>query len=190
MTRPTFDIIWDYDNVTYPFSSRAHELLTRAGITKGRPITRWRMEEDFECTSEVLRAALGEVTLTGELYDAPLIPGVLPQMRRLRGHGHRIHVVTARGFGQHGDLIQAITRDQIRSEGVPLDSLTFAKDKTVVPAHFALDDGHHNYIQLNAAGVMVYLMDQPHNQAFQGVRRVRSVEEFANHVLHVASVIV
>lgn len=190
MTRTTFDVLVDVDDVLFPFSTRAHAICERAGITNGKVITQWNMHLDYGITSEALWAVLGAATVSGELYDAPAIPGALRQLRRLRSHGHRVHVATARGFGEHGELVQSITRDWLRSEGVPLDSVHFVKDKTVVPAHFAIDDGIHNYQALDEAGVMVWLHSQPHNQSFEGARRVSSVEEFVNNVLHVASVLV
>ena len=182
MSRKTYDVIFDYDDIVYPWSRRAHELCEAAGITNGKQVTQWEMWRDYGCEEQVLWDVLGEATVSGALYDAPLIPGVTAQMRRLRGYGHRVHIVTARGFGPHGDLIESITREQIRHHHIPMDSLTFSKDKTVVEADFALDDGYHNYTALNDAGVLVFLMDMPHNQAFEA-RRVHSAQEFADIVL-------
>lgn len=195
MTRPVLDIIVDYDDVLYPWSTRAHQRCEAAGITNGKVVTQWHMWEDYGCTADELWEVLRAATLDGSLYDAPMIPGALIQVHRLRNLGHRVHIVTARGFGENGELIQAITRDQIRSENVPLDSLTFAKDKAAVAAELgayvvAVDDGLHNYDALDAAGVHVSLMDACHNQHRQDVRRVMSMQQFADHTIELASVLV
>jgi hypothetical protein len=195
MKGATLDLLVDYDDVLYPWSTRAHELCVAAGITNGKTVTQWHMWEDYGCESEVLWEVLRAGTLDGTLYDAPMIPGAIIQLHRLRNLGHRVHIVTARGFGEHGELIQAITRDQIRSENVPLDSLTFAKDKAAVAAELgervaAVDDGFHNYDALDAAGAHVSLMDACHNQSRQDVRRVMSMKQWADHTIELASVLV
>ena len=184
MSRTTYEIVFDYDDIIYPWSNRAHKLCVEAGTTGGNEVDRWRIWESYGCEEQVFWDVLSSATVSGELYDDAPISGVLAQMQRLRGHGHRIHIVTARGFGQHGALIQALTREQVRNWNVPMDSLTFSQDKTVVPAHFAIDDGLHNYWPLDEAGVMVFLMDMWHNQIVPApVRRVKSVREFADLVL-------
>jgi len=186
----SFDILIDFDDVLYAWSNRAHAVCEKAGITNGKTIDRWHFWESYGCTEEEVWSALRSATISGWLYDGPLIPGALGQLRRLRYMGHRIHIVTARGFGEHGELIESMTREQIRNWNVPLDSLTFAKDKTQVSVDFALDDGTHNYEALDQAGVLVYLMDQPHNRAYapqKPVRRVSTVKEFVDRVTAIST---
>lgn len=185
----TFDVIVDVDDVIHPWSKTAYRICERAGLTNGQPITQWYFYLDFGCTEEELWAVLSTREALDELYTAPPIPNALTGLRRLRNMGHRVHIVTARGFGPNGDEIQAMTRDWMSEWNVPLDSLTFAKDKTIVPADFALDDGIHNYEALNAAGVHCSLMDAIHNQEYDVPpgRRSYSVVQFADQVLFAAS---
>lgn len=185
----TFDVLVDYDDVLYPWSKRAHELCSQAGITNGHEIDRWHFWESYGCSEEAVWEVLRKHTLTAELYDAPLIPNTLSQLRRLRYAGHRVHIVTARGFGEMGELIELFTRNQIVQEGVPFDTLTFAKDKAAAAldlgASFALDDGTHNFEALREVGVVAVLQDAVHNQDYEtpvGLR-VSSVEQFVTGVL-------
>lgn len=182
--KTTYDIGIDYDDVLYPWSDTAHGLCEAAGITNGQVVSQWHMWKDYGCTEQEVWNVLAENTLNGSLYAAWPYPGVLAQLRRLRAYGHRVHIVTARGFGKHGELIQALTREQASEWNLPLDSLTFSHDKSVVPCDFFLDDGLHNYDPLDAKGVEVYLMNRPHNQVTDRPRRrVSSVKEFADLIL-------
>lgn len=186
--KPTYDIAVDVDDVLFAFCDKAHEICERAGIANGGTITQWQFHLDYGISSEDLWATLDPFIVSGELYEGWPIYGTTGQLRRLRGFGHRIHLVTARGFGPNGSLVEAHTRAWVRNWNVPFDTLTFSQDKTIVHSDFALDDNVKNYAELEAAGSMAYLMDACHNQDFDTPRRVRSVEEFADIVLAVAEV--
>lgn len=187
MTTPTYDIIFDYDDVIYPYSETAHKVLDRADLTNGCDLpTQWDMIGHYGCDSDSFYEALDCATKTGELYNAHPYPGVLEEMARLRAHGNRIHIVTARGFeGPNGALIRRYTTEQIATWEVPHDSLTFARSKVHVRADFGIDDGLHNYDALTEAGVHMFLMDRPHNRERKDAFRVHSVREFADLILSV-----
>jgi hypothetical protein len=171
----------DIDDVLYPWYVTAHGICERAGITNGVTPSSWRAYEDYGCTDEAWYAALAAATLTGELYEAAPLEDAAVQLQRLRDAGHTVHLVTARGFMQHGDLIKAWTIRWILDHEVPHDSLTFSRDKTLVRTDAFLDDAPHNYDELLAAGVAVWLLHAPHNV---GQRRdrlcVASLREFVD----------
>lgn len=185
----TFDVIVDVDDVIFPWSKTAHGICERAGITNGNEITQWHFWLDYGIEEGELWAVLSDRKAHEELYSAPPIPNALTALRRLRNFGHRVHIVTARGYGPMGEQIQAETRDWISNWNVPLDSLTFTKKKATIKADFALDDGIHNYEALNDAGVACSLMDAVHNQEYDVPpgRRAYSVGQFADQVLFAAS---
>jgi 5'(3')-deoxyribonucleotidase len=161
----------DIDDVLYPWYATAHAICERAGITNGVTPTSWRAYEEYGCTDQVWFDVLAEATVSGELYGAAPFDGVVEHLERLRAAGHTIHLVTARGFMQHGSLIRMLTVDWTEEHGIPHDSLTFVKDKRLVDVDLFLDDGPHNYDQLDAADVAVYLFVAPHNVADRETRR-------------------
>lgn len=191
MSITSLHILVDFDDVVYPWGDTAHRLCEEAGITNGNVITQWEMNVDYGCTPEAVWDVLEVGTHDGSLYASRPIDGALTQLQRLANHDHRIHIVTARGFGRTGALVEAITRDYIREWGVPFHSLTFTKDKTLggtFRPDLAVDDGEHNYQVLDDFGVPVFLMDRPHNQTFhthngQAVRRVKNLTEFTDLAL-------
>lgn len=193
--RTTYELLFDWDDVVYPLCSVMQKMADRAGISEGRRITQWQAHEDFGVTADELWGMFHSDL--DYFYGQPLIPGALAQMRRLRAYGHRIHIVTARGshdsgmfYGISSDVIQGITRDQIRRSNVPLDSLTFAKDKAPVALElgvdWAIDDKPANVAELLEVGVSGALMDAVHNQDAAGFLRVFSVQEFADLVINSA----
>lgn len=173
----------DIDDVLYPWFERAQEVCDKAGITNGVRASSWHMWEDYGCSEEEWADVLGEATFQGTLYDAPPMDGVDGAMRDLGNAGHTLHLVTARGFMQYGTLIRAYTVQWLSDWGVPHDTLTFAKDKTLVAADVFVDDGPHNVAALHGAGRYVALVDAPHNQDFDYPWRVGSFVEFVNSVL-------
>lgn len=181
----------DVDDVIYPFSSHAHALLEQAGITNGRPLTSWDFDKSYGSPRGTAWRILTSHQVSGKLFEALPIPGALAQLARLRYHGARIHLVTARGtFGSPQDaLTQALTRQWVLGHNVPLDTLAFEADKVAYGEQFGgfdyvLDDKPSTiqafYAQTTA---MPFLMNACHNQDAL-MPRVRTVREFADYVLN------
>lgn len=105
------------------------------------------------------------------------------QMRRVREAGHTVHIITDRSFGTTPEVSQEATRKFLEEFGYEYDTLTFSRDKTVVPVDTMIDDRIENYDALDVAGVRVYLLDRPWNQIPGERRRVYSTKEFADLVL-------
>lgn len=126
-------------------------------------------------------------TLSGSLYSGDPYPGAVEALERLELAGHSIHLVTARGFFQQGHLIRSQTINWLTYYGVPHDTLTFAKDKTIVNCDVFVDDSAKNVAALEAAGVPTWMVNQPHNAHFIHRWRVDHVSEFVDAVLGVTS---
>lgn len=171
----------DIDDVLFPWSDHAHAASVAAGITNGREITQWRMHLDYGCTADewwdVINAAYEAGMLDRRPYD-----DVEETLIGLRGAGHTIHLVTARGFeGPLAELVRRTTAAWVLI--LPHDSLTFAKDKTTVRADVFLDDSIANVEALRAHGVDAYLRDQPHNRSDESLPRVADLTAFAR-IIH------
>ena len=174
----------DIDDVLYPWYLTAHMLSEAAGITNGVTPTTWRCYEDYGCTDQEWFDVLADATLSGDLYTAPPIGDTVEQLQRLRDAGHTIHLVTARGFMQHGEAIRLLTVEWLAAWDIPHDSLTFTRDKRVVVTDVFLDDASHNYDELTAAGRKAWLLHAPHNAEHRDGRLcVETLGEFVDAVL-------
>lgn len=100
---------------------------------------------------------------------------------RLREMGHRIHIITYRMFGTNGASKQTTLR-YLRSHDLIYDTISFSKDKTVIPTDFFIEDQVVNYDLLEAAGCESYLVNRPWNETVDGDhrRRVDSISEFVD----------
>lgn len=180
----------DVDDVLFPWYDTAHRACTEAGITNGITPTSWTVHEDYGCTLEDWIGALSAWTLDGRLYQGDPYPGAVDALERLKAAGHSIHLVTARGLLQHGELIKAHTYRWVADHlAHVVDSLTFSKDKTVVPVDVFIDDNLKNYDALADAGIEVWLVEQPWNRDGLDTRwSYPSFAAFADDILHKAAV--
>jgi 5'(3')-deoxyribonucleotidase len=173
----------DVDDVLFPWFDLAHAACERHGITNGRHPAQWQCWLDYGCTKEEWLFVMERATLDGTLYNGDPYPGAIEALSDLADAGHTLHIVTARGFFQHGDLIRRHTVEWLRDHDVPHNSLTFTKDKTFVRTDVFVDDSCKNVCELEAAGIPTWMVDAPHNQDVTDHRRVASVREFADVIL-------
>lgn len=173
----------DVDDVLFPWFDKAHAACERAGITNGVTPSQWSCYLDYGVSLEDWLAVMETATLDGSLYTGEPYPGAVEAMKSLRDAGHTLHIVTARGFFAHGDLIRTATVEWLRDNDVPHDSLTFSKDKTLVHVDAFVDDSWKNVSDLVAAGIPTWMVDAPHNQRDEYHQRVPSVVEFAQAIL-------
>lgn len=96
----------------------------------------------------------------------------------LRDEGHSIHIVTHRELGCSVEN----TARWLRKHGVKYDTLSFSKDKTVVPVDVFIEDNMGNFTALEQAGVRSVLMNRPWNQDLQTDYRVNNWLEFYEFV--------
>lgn len=177
-------ILVDIDDTLMPwFEPVDVHCRARLGLTE--PARQWKMHEDYGVPLERWLELVSELVVPDGLYHTPPYPGDVEAMRTAYFEGGwEFYLVTARGFMDHAEQIREWTTDWVEEWAVP-GELIFAKDKDRVAIEkgipWAVDDGAHNYDMLDAAGVNVYLRNQPHNQDRDDIpphRRVDSVAEF------------
>lgn len=173
----------DVDDVLFPWFDKAHAACERAGVTNGRIPSQWLCYLDYGIPEEAWLEVMRGATIDGSLYTGDPMPGAVDAVRALKDAGHHIHIVTARGFFQHGDLIRRHTIEWLADHEIPHDSLTFTKDKTLVRTDVFVDDSWRNVQQLVAAGVHTWMVDAAHNQGDVYEHRVPDVAEFARIIL-------
>lgn len=187
----TVDIMVDHDDVVQPWFEPVDERCREAWDPQGLrgPCTRWSMWEHYERTQEEWGGVVESAIEHGLYTSVDPFPGAQEALNRLRWFGHRVHIVTARGFMANGQKIRGWTTDYYRNYGIGHDTLTFAKDKVKAQAalgvtfDYAIDDGGHNYDALTDGGVNVFLAKAPHNGEHRASQRTDSLWDFANMVL-------
>ena len=79
---------------------------------------------------------------------------------RLKEAGHSLHFVTDRRLGSPGRS-EEVTLGWLERVGIPYDTLTVSKDKTVVPTDLFVDDKPENVDALRGVGCQAWmLLDQ------------------------------
>lgn len=147
---------FDPDDLPYPKTWDVHE--------------EWNM--DIQTWLDLFAEGVdsGIIFLHGGPFD-----GAVEVLTRLREQGHSIHIVTHRMVG---DLAVQNTMEWLQREGLPYDTLTFAKDKTVIKTDIFIEDSVANWENLWMAGTEAYLITRPHNEDYDTSFRVASWEEF------------
>lgn len=184
--RVTFDIMVDIDDVMMPWAETVHLECGRLGLHDGsKPWSSWHMWEDYGCEKSQWEDAVISATARGLYTHTDPFPGAVEALNGLMWQGHRIHVVTARGFMENGTNIRSWTQEWLERYAIAHKSLTFAKDKLEAMHElglvfdYAIDDGVHNYERLHQGGIPVWLHTQPHNVTHAAERRTPSVWEWA-----------
>lgn len=189
MSRPVVGV--DIDDVLYPWYDTAHRICVREGLTLGDVIpSTWSPHLEYGVELEDWIKILGVATLSGELYYAPPIPGTIQALHQLRGIRAEIHLITARGYMQHGDEIKLLTREWLDDWMVPYDGLVFTKDKSTVAkklgvTHF-IDDNVGNVSNMLAEHptCRTYLQDRPWNQGTDyPVTRIDHISELVLDIM-------
>lgn len=178
------DIGVDVDEPLFPWYERAHEASIKFGLTDGTIMPQtWAPHEEYGCSLEDWWAALADAI--DWMYDAPPQPGSREAIERLMFAGHRVHLITARGTRGSPlcQVIQQHTWNWVLDYDLPIASLTFSKDKTIVHTDYFVDDNVDNWQALTAAGTRAYLLNAPWNAEQDTPFRVNSVREFADIIL-------
>lgn len=187
---PTFDIMLDVDDVIVPwFDTVDAKCREMWDIDPSYPpCEAWSMHGHYGRTREEWEQVVIAATVDGLYTNIDPFPGVVAGINGLLWRGHRIHIVTARGFMANGENIRRWTHEYLHRYAIGYTTLTFAKKKSSAMKElglefdFAIDDGVHNYEDLALAGVNVFLQDAPHNRSFDTSFRVGSLWEFAQIV--------
>jgi len=178
----------DIDDVVAEWYYGSHDACVQAGITNGVTPRTWTPYEEYGCKDQVWYDTLHKALLRGYLLDLPVVPGAVAALRRMKSRGHKIHLITARGYFQDGDLIREHTRLWLRKKAIPHDSLHFTQKKGAVAYNLGLDafvDDHvRNTTAVSAFGVPSYLVNRPwnENEDWPARYRVTGLKEFAEKI--------
>lgn len=181
----TFDLMVDIDDVVFPLIDQIHERARVKGYHDGTIGPEWSSTQ-YPCSEEDYWELWADFTLANGYMTTEPDPRTLEALRFLMWEGHRIHLVTARGFMKNAEEIRAWTPQWLEEWAVPHETLTFSQDKPASQAElgvtfdFAIDDHPKNYAALDAAGVEVYLLSHHHNRLAEVERRVDNVWEWAS----------
>lgn len=178
---------FDKDGVIYDYTKAFHNYLRSSGIRPHLPedyvptCWNWFKEDPINITMEeylqIHNQGIQDMQIfwIGELLDSE-IPF---QMQRIIDAGHQLNIVTYR----MGVSAEVATYKFLFDNKLPFSKVIFSKDKTVVDNDYFIEDNLANYDALEAAGVKVYLLNQPYNQEDDNRRRVDSVKEYVDIIL-------
>lgn len=189
MSRVGFDL----DGVVYDFRAALSEHLVANGhpdCTLDRITDTWDFYEGWGFTLEdflkhfVAGVDAGTIFRFGEPLE-----GAVEATRKLAAAGHEIHIVTDRSVGTEPGISSRHTAAWLAEHGFVFHSLTFSRDKTVVPTDYFVEDKIGNYDDVTANGTRCYLVNRPWNAPYDDGRlRVADVSEFADVVIADAAV--
>ena len=183
------DVLKDLDGCSFDFGRNLWEGLPKIGIPNDdlpAVFDRWDFFNEWPGWDDAkFIEVCHQLADAGHLFVGKADPGAVEAWQRIADAGHRIHVVTHRGFGgADGQPSRNATLRYLLDEGFPFHSVTFSGDKTVVRCDAGLEDNLGNYDALDAAGCEVWLIDRPWNRdPGDQRRRVRTVGEFADIIL-------
>lgn len=171
---------FDVDGVLYNWHASLRQFLG-FDVERAPDPTQWHFHDQWGITQEELgRAAVEGVDAGVVLTWGDPLPGAKETLDRVRALGHSIHIVTDRSAGSPGNA-QAATMKWLHVHNLPYDTITFARDKTIVNVDMFIDDKLENYDAMVRAGTPVYLLDQPWNQdPVIGRRRLSSLEQYGD----------
>lgn len=115
----------------------------------------------------------------GKLFKQSALEGSNEVIDTLRAYGHKVHIITARGFNK---AAIELTNQFLAAAGIEYDSLVFSKMKTVIKTDFFIEDNVDNYFALEQAGTESWLITRPWNEMHQVDRRINTLEEFVEKV--------
>jgi len=188
--RDNLRIGFDLDGVAYNFEDSVRRYLIKWHLYDAEELpnpTGWDFHQAWGFEREDFEAVCNDgvdstiIFGTGDPY-----PGTAEAMHRIKDAGHSIHIVTARFFGSPG-MAQRNTMQWLAEHDIPFDTVTFARDKTVVRTDYMIEDNLGNFDALQAAGTHAVLMDRPWNQDTpdRSRSRVRDMQAFADHIVGV-----
>ena len=178
------DVGVDLDGVIYPFAEAFHSYCRQRLGTPDLPApVDWHFYRSWGIADDEFARYLDDACDDFNVFGVlPPEAGTADGWATLKALGVRIHVITHRPASAWAQTAEWLRRWEL----VP-DTLTFAKDKTLV-SHFA-DPGRAAMVEdyviahdaLLQAGVHAVLIDRPWNEGHPGVR-VRSFADFATHI--------
>lgn len=184
MPKSILNIGEDLDGVNLMFQAGVNAWLRRSGFDlKCNPYNYHFWREWDGWTDERWMEFWKQGVEAGLIFNNAPFRGAVEANNALFDVGHRIHIVTHRGFEDRPGLAEKVTETWLNGAGFKYHSLTFSEDKTVIRTDVFVEDNLNNYHALNEAGTEAYLITRPWNEGVKVERRVRSVAEFARIIL-------
>lgn len=179
----SLNLMVDIDDVLFPLIDSIHAIAVEEGLHDGSTGPEWAGWELYGCTEERYWDLWATFSIRKGYLETPPIQRQVEALRHLYFEGHRINLVTARGFMANAKRIRRWTAEWIEEFAVPHHTLTFAKDKAATQAELgafdlAIDDSPSNYTALEEAGVNVWLQHHHHNRLFEADARVNDLWEW------------
>lgn len=181
---------FDLDGVGYIFGLSVRDYLKTIGITVEEPTdkfcTNWDFYEFWGMTREEFAKHCDAGVDAGIIFGAGdhlTRPSFFDAIKRVKGMGHEVIVITHRFQGTPGnaekntELWLAPVRDYI-------DEIHFSADKTKPRTDMFVEDSLPNYDSLVDAGINAYLINRPWNWVEGGDarNRINDIEEYADAV--------
>lgn len=182
------NLMVDIDEVIFPMIDTVHAIAHELGLhDNSQPMRTWEGWRQYGCTEEAYWDVWRVFHDRNGYLETPPIPSEIQALRDLAFDGHRINLVTARGFMANAEPIRQATQAWVEEFAVPHVSLTFAKDKPGtqrILGRFdgAVDDSPRNVARLRADGVPTWLMSHPHNEGMPDDARVYSIAQWRNRL--------
>jgi FMN phosphatase YigB (HAD superfamily) len=126
---PVRDVMFDIDDVLCPTIDMIHDLAHKAGLHDGTIEPAWDGAGQYGCDPQIYWDLWSDFAAAGGYVNTPPIEEAAEALRRLYFAGHRIHLVTARGFMAHASEIRGWTGEWLEEFALPWHTLTFAQDK-------------------------------------------------------------
>lgn len=152
----------DLDGCVYPYVAAMRAFIVDAYLLDPESLpdpTKWEMWEDWGLSKETWVAYATAAEKSGCFASQEPYEGALHALHHLELAGHSIHIVTHRPTKE----AQAQTIKWLETHEVPYDTLTFAKDKTIVATDVFIEDNIDNAEALREVGVRSFLMKRPWN---------------------------
>lgn len=179
----SLNLMVDIDEVIFPLGDTIHAIGYEEGLhDNSMPWSMWEAWHQYGC-DEGAYWRLWDIFVERDGYrQTPPIERQVEALRHLYFEGHRINLVTARGFMAHAEEIRLWTPEWLEEYAVPHHTLTFSKNKPAEQAvlgayDLAIDDSPKNYLALEESGVNVWLQRHAHNTAFEADQDVAAVDD-------------
>jgi hypothetical protein len=182
-----YDVGFDYDGCISSFQRGVEQQLRNKGFKdlKCDPL-KYHFHRDWGWSDEEFQEFWKQGVRDGVIFAAKPYPGAVEAVNDIYDAGHRVHIITHRGWEDEPGLAEDLTAATLERDGFRYHSLTFTDHKPDVKTDFMVDDLPKNYDALVAAGTEAYLLTRPWNEGLEGYRRVRSVREFSRRVLSIS----
>jgi hypothetical protein len=176
---------YDFDGVLSSFHASVNQWLKMNGHDLKASQHHWNFWTEWGWSSRKFHKFWVDGVKAGVIFASKPYRGAIEGMNAVYDAGHRVHIITHRGWKEYPGLAEDLTASVLERDGAKYHSLTFSEDKTVIWTDMMVDDKPENYEALKSVGTDAYLLTRPWNKHVEGARRVRSAAEFSRKVLEI-----